>query len=169
MTAVQFSTATFTAQDEAFMQMALEEAQKAGDAGDVPVGAVLVDKQGRVVARGRNTREVAGTALGHAEINVVADGCSAFGGWRLSGCTLYVTLEPCPMCAGALMHARVSRIVCGAADPVAGAMGSVWALHRHPITNTHTMVEMGCLETECRDLMQRFFRNRREASETDNG
>ena len=158
------ATADFTKQDEAFMEIALEEARLAGSAGDVPVGAILVDQQGCILARGRNTREIAGTALGHAEINAVADGCAALGGWRLSGCTLYVTLEPCPMCAGALMHARVSRIVCGAADPVAGAMGSVWALHRHPIENTHTSVEIGCLEMSCKDLIKQFFYDRREAS-----
>ena len=159
----------FSCQDIAMMKEAIAEAHLAGEAGDVPVGAILTDANGHIIARGRNTREVMRTALGHAELTAISDACAVLGGWRLSGCTLYVTLEPCPMCAGALMHARVSRIVCGAADPVAGAMGSVWALHRHPITNTHTMVEMGCLETECRDLMQRFFRNRREASETDNG
>ena len=152
----------FSSCDEAFMKIALEEARLAGEAGDVPVGAVLVDGQGRIVAKARNTREVMGTALGHAEVNAVAEGCAAFGGWRLAGCTLYVTLEPCPMCAGALLHARVPRIVCGATDPVAGAMGSVWALHRHPVENTHTTVEFGCLERECRELLQAFFQSKRE-------
>ena len=159
----------FTEQDLAFMRMAIEEARLAGADGDVPVGAVLVDRQGQILARGRNTREVAGTALGHAEINAVADGCAALGGWRLAGCTLYVTLEPCPMCAGALMHARVPRTVCGAADPVAGAMGSVWALHRHPISNPHTSVEFGCLENECKEMLQSFFRSQRGSIEERNG
>lgn len=143
------------------MRMAIEEARLAEVGGDVPVGAVLVDRSGRILARGRNTREVEGTALGHAEINAVSGGCTALGGWRLAGCTLYVTLEPCPMCAGALMHARVSRIVCGAADPVAGAMGSVWSLHRHPIVHPHTSVEFGCMEEECKELLQHFFQHRR--------
>ena len=152
----------FTAQDEKYMQIALDEAHIAGEAGDVPVGAVLVDdRTGNVIARGHNTREVAQTALGHAEINTIADGCAHLGGWRLADCTLYVTLEPCPMCAGAILHARIPRIVCGAADPVAGAMGSVWALHRHPVENKHTTVEVGCLEAECKELLKDFFKRRR--------
>lgn len=153
----------FSEDDLAFMSIALEEAHRAGEGGDVPVGAVLVDHAtGAILARGRNTREVAQTALGHAEINAISEGCSALGGWRLENCTLYVTLEPCPMCAGAILHARIPRIVCGAADPVAGAMGSVWALHRHPVENKHTAVEFGCLEAECREILQDFFRSRRE-------
>lgn len=152
----------FTARDEAYMRIALEEAAYAGNAGDVPVGAVLVQNAtGEILARGRNTREVAQTALGHAEINAISEGCTALGGWRLADCTLYVTLEPCHMCAGAILHARIPRIVCGAADPVAGAMGSVWALHRHPVESKHTRVEIGCLESECKDLLQEFFRRRR--------
>lgn len=152
----------FTARDEAYMRIALEEAICAENAGDVPVGAVLVQNAtGEILARGRNTREVAQTALGHAEINAISEGCTALGGWRLADCTLYVTLEPCHMCTGAILHARIPRIVCGAADPVAGAMGSVWALHRHPVESKHTQVEIGCLESECKDLLQEFFRRRR--------
>jgi tRNA(Arg) A34 adenosine deaminase TadA len=101
------------------------------------------------------------TSLGHAEINVIAEASSRLRGWRLSDCTLYVTLEPCSMCAGAILHARIPRVVFAAADPVAGAMGSVWALHKHPIENTHTKTECGCLEEECRDMLQCFFQNRR--------
>lgn len=154
---------TFTSFDEHCMQLALEEARKAGDAGDVPVGAVLVDhRTATILAKGRNTREVAQTALGHAEINAISEGCQILGVWRLSDCTLYVTLEPCPMCTGAIMHARIPRIVCGAADPVAGAMGSVWALHRHPVENKHTRIEFGCLEQDCKELLQDFFRRRRQ-------
>lgn len=153
---------TFTPNDESYMRIALEEAFSAAEAGDVPVGAVLVENAtGTILARGRNTRELSQTALGHAEINAIAEGCTVLGGWRLADCTLYVTLEPCPMCAGAILHARIPRIVCGAADLVAGAMGSVWALHRHPIENKHTRVEFGCLETECREVLQDFFRRRR--------
>ena len=147
------------------MRVAIEEAKLAAADGDVPVGAVLVNGQGQILARGRNTREIAKTALGHAEINALAEGCAALGGWRLMDCTLYVTLEPCPMCAGALLHARVSRVVCGAADPVAGAMGSVWALHQHPVSNPHTSVEFGCLENECKEMLQLFFQNRRGSIE----
>lgn len=153
----------FCEKDFAFMRLALEEARRAAEAGDVPVGAVLIQNAtGEILARGRNTREVMGTALGHAELNAISDGCTVLGGWRLSDCTLYVTLEPCPMCAGAILHARIPRVVCGATDPVAGAMGSVWALHRHPMENKHVSVEYGCLEEECRAMLQDFFRNRRD-------
>lgn len=153
----------FTDQDLAYMRMALEEARRAAEAGDVPVGAVLIENAtGTVLAQGRNTREVMQTALGHAEVNVITDACAALGSWRLSDCTLYVTLEPCPMCAGAILHARICRVVFGCADPVAGAMGSVWALHRHPVQNQHTRVEVGCLEEDCREMLKNFFRERRE-------
>ena len=153
----------FTKADEAFMAMALEEARQAGADGDVPVGAVLIKTStGEVISRGRNTREVMRSALGHAEINAISSACAALNSWRLEDCTLYVTLEPCPMCAGAILHARIPRIVCGAMDPVAGAMGSVWALHRHPVENQHTRLETGCLEEACGELLREFFRSRRE-------
>lgn len=155
---------TFTKTDESFMRMALEEARRAAEDGDVPVGAVLVQNgTGEILARGRNTREVMQTALGHAEMNAISDACAALGSWRLEDCTLYVTLEPCPMCAGAILHARIPRIVCGAMDPVAGAMGSVWSLHRHPVESKHTRFETGCLEEECRHILQEFFKSRRES------
>ena len=156
-------THVFTESDEVYMRMALEEAQKAAEDGDVPVGAVLIrNTTGEVIARGKNTREVMQTALGHAEINVIHEACATLGNWRLEDCTLYVTLEPCPMCAGAILHARIPRIVCGAMDPVAGAMGSIWAIHRHPVENKHVKLETGCLEEACRAILQDFFKNRRE-------
>lgn len=152
----------FSEQDRLYMAQALEEACQSPMHGDVPVGAVLVDnKTGRVLAKCRNTREALGTVLGHAELNAITEGCAVLGGWRLSDCTLYVTLEPCPMCAGAILHARIPRVVYAAADPVAGAMGSVWSLHSHPIQSRHTRVENGCLEEECREALQSFFRDRR--------
>lgn len=155
---------TFTKTDESFMRMALEEARRAAEDEDVPVGAVLVQNgTGEILARGRNTREVMQTALGHAEMNAISAACAALGSWRLEDCTLYVTLEPCPMCAGAILHARIPRIVCGAMDPVAGAMGSVWSLHRHPVESKHARLETGCLEEECRHILQEFFKSRRES------
>lgn len=155
----------FSDKDKEYMKIALREAALAAEAGDVPVGAVLTQNAtGEILAKGRNTREVMGTALGHAELNAISEGCSLLGGWRLEDCTLYVTLEPCPMCGGAILHARIPRVVCGAADPVAGAMGSVWALHRHPVESKHTKVELGCLEEECQEILQSFFRNRRDPS-----
>ena len=117
----------FSARDLAYMDMALEEARGAADAGDVPVGAVLVRATlsgDAVLAIGRNTRERDHTALGHAEINAIGDACRACGAWRLADCTLYVTLEPCPMCAGAILGARIGRVVCGTRDPAAGAIAS---------------------------------------------
>ncbi len=154
---------SFRSEDELYMRMALDEARLAMENGDVPVGAVLIQNStGEILSKGRNTRELLNTALGHAEINAIAKGCDTLGSWRLSDTTLYVTLEPCPMCAGAIMHARIPRIVFGATDPVAGAMGSIWALHRHPVENKHTKVEYGCLEEECRELLVHFFAGRRE-------
>ena len=156
----------FSEQDYAYMKLALEESKKALSSGDVPVGAVLIDnKTGNVLAKGQNTREALGSVLGHAELNAITEGCSILGGWRLSGCTLYVTLEPCPMCAGAILHARIPRVVYGASDPVAGAMGSVWSLHNHPLQSKHTRVEYGCLEEECREGLQDFFKSRRKSAE----
>ena len=155
----------FTEFDERMMRIALLEAHRAAEDGDVPVGAVLIQNAtGAILAKGHNTREAMGTALGHAEINAIAEGCTVLGGWRLEDCTLYVTLEPCPMCGGAILHARIPRVVCGAADPVAGAMGSVWALHRHPVESKHTKVEFGCLEEESKEILQSFFRDRRDPS-----
>ena len=154
---------SFTKADETFMTMALEEARLAALDGDVPVGAILVRNDTKeIVAKGRNTREIMRSALGHAEVNAISLACAALDSWRLEDCTLYVTLEPCPMCAGAILHARISRVVCGAMDPVAGAMGSVWAIHRHPMENKHVKFEYGCLEEACRGMLQEFFRSRRE-------
>ncbi len=151
--------------DADYMQLALDEAGAAALVGDVPVGAVLVDDStGEIVAKGRNTREYLQTATGHAEINAITDACAARGSWRLSSCTLYVTLEPCPMCAGAILHARIKRVVCATTDPVAGAMGSVWSVHEHPM-HAHTCVEYGCKETEAKKLLQDFFRERRVRTE----
>ena len=153
---------SFSEKDIFYMQLALDEARAAAQSGEIPVGAVLVDTHSeRILATGRNTRETERSALGHAEINAIADGCAALGSWRLSDCTLYVTLEPCPMCAGAILNARIPRVVCGAMDPVAGAMGSVWALHEHPIKSNHVHLESGCLEQECREVLTEFFKNKR--------
>ena len=110
--------------DELFMQEALALAKEAAAAGEVPVGCVIVRKD-QIVGRGRNRRETAKTALGHAEIEAIADACKNLGGWRLWECTLYVTLEPCPMCAGAIINARIPRVVFGASDDKCGACGSV--------------------------------------------
>ena len=153
----------FTERDNAFMRLAIEQARLAEEAGDIPVGAVLVDDaSGQVIAKGHNTRELAQNALGHAEINVINHACRDIGSWRLGGTTLYVTLEPCPMCAGAIVNARIPRVVYGVSDPTVGAMGSVWNLSQHPTAELATaQTDCGCLEADCRELMTEFFKRKR--------
>ncbi len=148
--------------DISMMKIALEEARKAIEHGDVPVGAVLVDQRsGEVIATCHNTREREGTTLGHAEMSVISEACKILRSWRLSDYVLYVTLEPCPMCAGAIMSARIPRVVFGAHDAVAGAMGSVWSLNTHPVEQNTPFVSCGCLENESKQLLRDFFRKRR--------
>ena len=142
-------------EDRDFMLEALALAKEAAADGEVPVGCVIVRK-GEIVGRGRNHRETDKTALGHAEIEAIDDACRNLGGWRLWECTLYVTLEPCPMCAGAIINARIPRVVYGAADTKAGSCGSVCNLFSMGY-NHHPQVEQGLLEAECAQLMQEFF------------
>ena len=141
--------------DQKFMEQALALAREAGEAGEVPVGCVIV-RDGVVVGRGRNRRESSKTALGHAEIEAIADACKNLGGWRLWDCTLYVTLEPCPMCAGAIINARIPRVVWGANDAKCGACGSVCDLFSMDF-NHHPKVEKGLMEEECTALLTEFF------------
>ena len=144
---------------EAFMREAIAEARMAEARGEVPIGAVLV-RDGVVIARSGNTRENDRDVLGHAEIKVLQEGCRVLGSWRLSGCTLYVTLEPCPMCAGAILNARVERVVYGAADPAAGCVGS--KINLFALDFNHTpLVRAGVLEGECAQLLRDFFARRR--------
>ena len=150
--------------DEQFMQEALELARQAGEEGEVPVGCVIV-RQGQVVGRGRNRRETAKTALGHAEIEAIADACRNLGGWRLWDCTLYVTLEPCPMCAGAIINARIPRVVFGASDDKCGACGSVCNLFEMEF-NHHPTVEKGLCQEEAAALLKEFFADLREKLKT---
>lgn len=141
--------------DERFMRRALELAREAAAEGEVPVGAVIV-RDGEVIAVGRNRREVGRQALAHAEIEAIHNACAALGGWRLSGCTLYVTLEPCPMCAGAIINARIDRVVYGAPDPKAGCCGSMTDLFALPFNHRPSCVS-GVLEEECADVLRDFF------------
>lgn len=142
-------------EDRDYMLQALELAKEAAAEGEVPVGCVIVCK-GQVVGRGRNRRETGKTALGHAEIEAIHQACQTLGGWRLWECTLYVTLEPCPMCAGAIVNARIPRVVYGASDDKAGSCGSVCDLFSMRY-NHHPVVERGILEQECAALLQEFF------------
>ena len=146
-------------QDAEFMDAALELAREAFADGEVPVGCVIV-RDGKIVGRGRNRRETAKTALGHGEIEAISDACRNLGGWRLWDCTLYVTLEPCPMCAGAIINARIPRVVYGAKDAKAGSCGSVCDLFSMDF-NHHPQVESGLLAEEAAALMTEFFQNLR--------
>ncbi|MFO7952845.1 MAG: tRNA adenosine(34) deaminase TadA [Bacillota bacterium] len=147
-------------EDEKFMNLALKQAEKAAQAGEVPIGAVLV-KNAAVLAEDRNRREELKDATAHAELLVLRRGGNILGGWRLSGCTLYVTLEPCPMCAGAMVLARVERLVFGAVDPKSGAAGSIYDLVRDQRLNHCLEVNGGVLEKECAKLLRGFFQERR--------
>jgi tRNA(adenine34) deaminase len=142
------------------MQAALSEAHDAAQAGEVPIGAVIV-REGEIIARGQNRvlRDLDPTA--HSEVVALRAAATALGNYRLNGCTLYVTLEPCAMCAGAMIHARLDRLVFAAADPKAGAAGSVLSVLNHPQLNHQMQVEQGTLGEESSELLKNFFRERR--------
>jgi tRNA(adenine34) deaminase len=146
---------------DAWMRAAIAQARAAERGADVPVGAVVVDAVGAIIGRGHNVREASGDPTGHAELVALRAAAAARGGWRLGGCTLVVTLEPCTMCAGALVLARVDRLVFGAADPKAGAVGSLWDVVRDRRLNHRPEVVPGVLAAECGDLLNDFFRSRR--------
>ena len=146
----------------AWMGEALDLAAAATQEGDVPVGAVVVAPDGQVMGRGRNRREVDADPTAHAEVVALREAARAMGQWRLEGCTLVVTLEPCPMCAGALLLARVSRLVLGAWDPKLGATGSVWDLVRDRRANHFVEVVGGIREAECSRLLLDFFAGHRD-------
>ncbi len=146
----------WTESDEAFMQLALEEARLAAREGEVPVGAVIV-YAGREIARGRNQRELSGDPTAHAEVLALRRAAVVRGGWRLDGARMYVTLEPCPMCAGAIMFSRLSSLIYGTDSPVWGAAGSVFNIINHPTLNHQLEVIKGLLAAECRELLRQFF------------
>jgi tRNA(adenine34) deaminase len=147
--------------DEKFISRAIGLAKKAASCGEVPVGAVLVQDD-RIIAEAYNRREELNDATAHAEMLVIREACALLGGWRLSGCTLYVTLEPCPMCAGAMVQARLDRLVFGTADPKSGAAGTLYDLVRDSRLNHRLEVTGGVLEEECAKMLRDFFRERRE-------
>ena len=148
-------------EDAFYMRAALAEAAQAYALGEVPIGAVLVDEAGEIVARGHNLRERDHDATAHAEMIAIRAACERLGRWRLSGLTLYVTIEPCPMCAGAIVMSRVDRVVYGGTDYKAGACESLFNIPGHPALNHHPEVTAGVLAEECADIMKRFFRERR--------
>lgn len=146
--------------DQGFMRLALKEAEVAREEGEVPVGAVFVHED-RIIGRSRNQCEMLVDPTAHAEMTGITQACSALGVQRLCDVEVFVTKEPCVMCAGALVHARVSRLVIGAPDPKAGACGSVLQIVANPKLNHSVTVEFGILEDACRRLLQAFFRSKR--------
>lgn len=146
--------------DDDFMKVALEEARMALEHGDVPIGAVAV-RDGEVIARAHNKREIKGDPTAHAELLALRQASRRLGRWRLHDVTLYVTIEPCAMCAGAMVWARLERLVYGSPDPKAGAVYSLYNIVQDPRLNHQCEVTSGILEEECSDLLQTFFRGRR--------
>ena len=144
---------------EYYMSQALALAREAVEDGDVPVGCVIV-RDGEIIGRGRNRREADGDATAHAELEAIRDACERLGSWRLHGCTLYVTLEPCPMCAGGIINARVDEIRYGAKDEKAGCCGSVLNLFEERF-NHHPRIYQGPLVWECEEILRTFFANLR--------
>ena len=152
--------------NEEFMKKALDLAQQAAQDGEVPVGCVITDAGGNIIGRGRNRREASKSALAHAELDAIAEACASCGDWRLDGCSLYVTLEPCAMCAGAIIHSRIARVFYGAKEPVSGACGSVLNMFME-FPNT-TQVVGSVLEKECAAVLEEFFKQVRRRDATEN-
>ena len=147
-------------QDEAYMREAIAQARLAAEEGEVPIGAVIVC-DGRIIARGRNRRESRRDPTAHAEMEAIRQTIGQFASWRVERAALYVTLEPCPMCAGAIVQSRIDRVVYGCADPKAGAAATLFSLLSDPRLNHRCEVRAGVLEDQCRELLRNFFRARR--------
>lgn len=147
--------------DEKYMKMAIKLAKKAADMGEVPIGCVIV-YEGKVIARGYNRRTMDKSTLSHAEILAIKKASKVVGDWRLEGCTMYVTLEPCQMCAGAIIQARMNKVVIGCMNAKAGCAGSVLNILEHEGFNHQAVVERGVLEEECSILLKEFFSNLRK-------
>jgi tRNA(adenine34) deaminase len=147
--------------DDEWMRLALDEARLADLAGEVPIGAIVVDGSGTVIGRGHNQREAIADPTAHAEVLAIRDAAARRGGWRLDGCSLVVTLEPCTMCAGAIVLARLDRLVYGATDPKAGAVGSLWDVVRDRRLNHRAEVVSGIRADECGELLRSWFQTRR--------
>lgn len=147
-------------EDQNWMLEAIAEANKAEQIGEVPIGAVIV-RNNEIIGRGYNLRETTHDPTAHAEIIAIRDACERIGAWRLLDCTLYVTLEPCPMCAGALVQSRIKRVVYGTTDPKAGCAGTLMNLLQEPRFNHETELTSGVLMSECASLLTQFFRRLR--------
>ena len=148
--------------DKVLMRLAIGQAKLGEMKGEVPVGAIIVDKNGKIVAKATNLREKVKSTLGHAELVVIHRACKKLGSWRLTDCTLYVTLEPCFMCAGALQQSRISRVVYAAVDPKGGALESLAQMGNDPRLNHRFNVTGGVLEHECSQLLKEFFKAKRK-------
>ncbi len=146
--------------DEEYMREALAEARKAYDMGEIPIGAVLVHED-QIISRHHNRREVDHDATAHAEVLVIREANAMLERWRLTGCTLYVTIEPCPMCAGAIINSRIDRVVYGSSDYKGGAVESLFNVLSHPNLNHEPQVLAGVLQDECSQIMKDFFKERR--------
>jgi tRNA(adenine34) deaminase len=155
------SEASSSGDAEQWMRLALDQAALAATAGDVPIGAVVVDAEGAVIGRGHNLREATSDPTAHAEVVALREAGITTGSWRLEGCSLVVTLEPCTMCAGAAVLARLDRIVYGAVDPKAGAVGSLWDVVRDRRLNHRPEVQSGVLAAECGELLRDWFATKR--------
>jgi tRNA(adenine34) deaminase len=147
--------------DYKYMQMAVDEAMKAQALGEVPIGAIIVHDN-KVIARAHNLRETTQNAVTHAELSAIQEACNALGSWRLEETTLYVTLEPCPMCAGAILQSRIPRVVYGARDPKGGCVDSLYRLLNDPRFNHECEVTEGVLGNECGEMLTSFFKDIRE-------
>ncbi len=147
--------------DKDYMQYALKEAQKAYAKEEAPIGAIIV-KDGQIIVRAHNLREKKGDVTAHAEMLAIQKACNKLGGWRLNGCDMYVTLEPCPMCAGAIIQSRIERLFIGTTDPKAGAAGSVVDLFNVETFNHKVEVSKGLLQQECSEILKQFFRELRK-------
>ena len=145
---------------EEYMSYAMELAKEAYDNEEVPVGCIITDKSGNIIGRGRNRREENSDATAHAEIEAIREACSNLGDWRLNDCSIYVTLEPCPMCAGAIINSRVKRVVFGAGDKKAGAFGSVYNINDLPL-NHKAELGVGVMQDQCQHLLSDFFKKLR--------
>lgn len=148
--------------DQDYMREALAEARKAYAMGEIPIGAVLVH-EGQIISRHHNRREIDHDATAHAEMLVIREACELLSRWRLTGCSLYVTIEPCPMCAGAIINSRLDKVVYGSSDYKGGAVESLFNVLSHPVLNHEPVVVAGVLSDECSQIMKDFFKERRAA------